>query len=135
MKKKALILMCLSVCLLPSCKTENFDEDFTLDREVRMEISGKEIFRYNPITCQEFYNNENCSFCVGTDTMSDFFAVKFNALPVKEGQTVYGSIKWTTPTSISTKDNVTLTVAKLEGDRIWLWDASTRIGVVVRILY
>jgi len=134
MRKLNFILLLIFGTILFACNEENIDEAFLLDNQVRMESSGTEIFRFNSITCQEFFNADNCSYSVGTDTMSDFFAAKFNTLPVQEGQTIYGSIKWTTPTSISTKENVALSVVKLEGDRIWLWSSTSRIGMVVRFL-
>ncbi|MCQ2182876.1 MAG: hypothetical protein MJY89_05680 [Bacteroidales bacterium] len=135
MKGLNILLISLLSCFLISCREENINEEFILDSEVRMEVNGTEIFRFNPITCQESFNLDNCSFCVGTDTMSDFFSVKLNTLPTQEGQIVFGFIRWTTPTSISTKDNVTLEVIKLEGDKVWLWSTSTRMGMVVRFLY
>lgn len=135
MKKLNIILIAMLVCTLLSCRKNQIDEGFTLDSNVRMEVSGTEIFRFNSITCQESFNYEDRCFCVGTDTMSDFFSVKLNAVPNQEGQTVYGSLRWTTPTSISSKNNVALKVIKLESDKVWLWSTTADIGLVVRFLY
>lgn len=135
MTKKLLRLAGLACCLLASCKVEDIDDSFLLDNEIRIEVSGIEYFRYDPLTCQLFCNYAGSSFYAGTDTMSDFFSVKLDVIPTEIEQKVTGSIKWTTPSSISSKDNVALEVVRLEGDKIWLWSTSSRVGMVIKILY
>lgn len=132
MKRFPLIfLLCIFVA---SCHQEAIDESFLLDDSVRMIYEGREVFRYEALNCQLSFNKENREFCSGTDTMSDYFAVRLNDIPFQTGQTVSGWLEWTTTTSIRTKDNVALEVVRLEGDIVWLWNSSGRTGLVIRVL-
>ena len=66
--------------------------------------------------------------------MSDYFLVRFDRTPDALGQRVSADIEWTTRDNIQKKNNVTLEVGKIEGDKVWLWSQSARIGLTVRIL-
>jgi len=138
MKHPAIILsFILSICLFLSCNKDDgaYDKQFLKDDTIRMEVSHSDVLRYDPMLCQESYNRIKNSFCVGNDTMSDFFSVKLSELPSESGQMITGSLMWTTSSSIRKEDSVALEVVKLEGDRVWLWSSSAVIGVVVRFLF
>jgi len=140
MKKTDIILLAtLFCCMFLSCKKDNgggaYDKAFTKDNTVRMEVAHEEILRYDSATCQESFNRKNSTFCVGTDTMSDFFSLDLSSLPTEEGQTIISSLMWTTPSDIQKEESVAFEVIKLEGDRVWLWDSANSIGIVVRFLF
>mgnify|MGYP006872994988 CR=1 FL=1 len=123
-----ILLLCLS-----GCREHNISDDFRLDDTIRMEIKGYTIFRYNPLSCQIGFNRERSEFRVHTDNMSDFYIVRLDEMPVAEGQIIDGTASWTTGNDLHNK-KTSFEVIRLEGDKIWLWSASTRIAMVVRTL-
>jgi len=140
MKKPDIILLVtLFCCLSLSCRKANgngdYDKTFTKDNTVRMEVAHEVILRYDSATCQESFNRKNSTFCIGTDTMSDFFYLDLDSLPTEEGQTIVSSLMWTTSSDIQKEESVDFKVIKLEGDRVWLWDSTNSIGIVVRFLF
>lgn len=135
--KRFLILLMIAVtgCLCSSCVDDNSIPEFTKDERIRMTYGGREMFVYNPLTCQLAFNREHCEFRAHTDNMSDYITVKFDMLPEHSDQEVTATVTWTTDTSVETRKNVTLKVVRLEGDKVWLWGKSSRIAMTVRILY
>lgn len=131
MKRTAAILA--FALLLCGCREDNVSEEFRLSDELRIEIKGYTTFRYNPMTCQIAYNRDKCEFRVHTDNMSDFYALKLAQYPAETGQTISGTVSWTTGSNIHNK-KTTFEVLKLEGDKIWLWSSRNKIALVVRSL-
>lgn len=134
MRKFAIILLLSAVSLLTGCRNDDISEAFSLDETVRLECDGTVVFRFNPLTCQQFFNRDTGTFRAGTDTMSDYFSVRLSDIPNVHGDVIRGDIKWTTRKSSSDIRNVTLKVIRLEDDTLWLWSAKEKIGLVVRTL-
>lgn len=133
MKKAAFILL-LTATLLCSCNDDRFVSAFVEDDSIRLVENSKVVFTYDPLTCQMGFNRDRAEFRVHTDNGSDFYTLSLSAMPRWKGQEVRGTLVWTTATDINTKRNVTFTVERVEGDRIWLWTGNGRVGVVVRVL-
>ena len=134
MKRLIHIFACLPAILLWACEPHHaMSEEFAQDDEIRMEIKGYTTFRYDPNTCQIGFNRENCEFRVHTDNMSDFYVVRLDYIPVEEGEVLNGTVSWTTGDDLHNKKTA-FEAVKLEGSKIWLWSASTRIAMVVRTL-
>ena len=64
----------------------------------------------------------------------DYFCVTLNAIPVQEGETVMGDLRWTTSTSINSRNRIALEAVKVEGDEIWLWNRQSQTALVIRVL-
>ena len=135
MRKFAFILLLTAAGLLAGCRHDDVSEAFSLDGTVRIECDGAIVFQYNPVTCQQFFNRDSGTFRVGTDTMSDYFSVTLAEIPSSHGDVVRGDIRWTTDSGMSDIRNVTLKVMKLEGDTVWLWSRSAKIGLTLKLLY
>lgn len=127
------VIFAVVLATFAGCKSENLSEEFVLDRTPRMEIKGYTTFLYDPLTCQVGFNQENCEFRVHTDNMSDFFIVRLNEMPSGENQIIEGTAQWTTGDDLHNK-KTRFSVVKMDGDRIWLWSAESRIAVVVQAL-
>ena len=97
-------------------------------------MGGSIAFSYEPNTCQLAFSRDLREFRAYTDTMSDFFVASFSQVPAELGQRLTADLVWTTERDVLTRKNLTLEVVRLEGDMVWLWSASGRIGLVVRIL-
>ena len=133
MKRITLTLMILALVVC-SCDRNKEMQALVQDGTVRLTVGGVTQFTYDPSTCQMGFCREKGEFRMGTDNMSDYFILKVSAIPTSEGEVVSGDLVWTTWSSIQSKNRIALEAVKLEGDKIWLWNSSTRIGAVVRVL-
>lgn len=126
-------IFAIVLAALTGCRSEFLAEDFTEDRTLRMVIKGYTTFLYDPLNCQVGFNMENREFRVHTDNMSDFFIIRLDEMPSAEDQVIGGSAQWTTGDDLHSKRS-RFTVVKMDGDRIWLWSAESRIAVVLQVL-
>ena len=133
MRKLAVILL-LSLLALTGCQDERQRAAFCENEGVRLLVGGSIAFSYEPNTCQLAFSRDRREFRAFTDSMSDFFVATFSRVPDSMGQRLTASLTWTTEREVLTRKNLTLEVVRLEGDMVWLWSASGRIGLVVRIL-
>lgn len=120
--------------LLCACNASRFEAAFLEGSQIRLQVGQVNQFVYKPQDCQLAYSFTSCTFCAHNDSMSDYFLVRFDRTPDALGQRVSADIEWTTRDNIQKKHNVTLEVGKIEGDIVWLWSQSARIGLTVRIL-
>ena len=130
MKIPAAIFLAALVLGFASCREHTLSDDFKFDSTIRMQIKGYTTFRYEPETCQIGFNRDRCEFRIHTDNMSDFYIIRLDEMPAAEGQTVDGTVSWTTGDDLHTK-KTSFEVIRLEGGKIWLWSPSTRIAAVV----
>ena len=133
MRRIAVILL-LSLLALTGCQDERQRAAFCENEGVRLLVGGSIAFSYEPNTCQLAFSRDRREFRAFTDSMSDFFVATFSRVPDSMGQRLTASLTWTTEREVLTRKNLTLEVVRLEGDMVWLWSASGRIGLVVRIL-
>lgn len=110
------------------------DLEFATHDEIRLEVNGRMVMEYDENTCQIGFNRDRCEFRIMSDTASDYFTVKLDKIPSSSGETLDGTVKWTTETTVETRHNIALRVVKLEGDRIWLRDTNGRIAVCLRLI-
>lgn len=129
-------LLLLLALLLPavSCSDERMRNAFCESEEIRLMVGGDFPFIYDPATCQLAFSRDLRQFRAHTDNMSDFFSVTLSEVPSGIGQRVSGNLIWTTHKEVLTRKNLTLEVVRIEGDQIWLWSDSGRIGLTIRIL-
>ena len=132
MKHWAAILIII-LAAFTGCRREDMSQDFLEDNTLRMEIKGYTTFRYDPLRCQVGFNREKLEFRVHTDNMSDFFIVRLDEMPEGENQFLNGTVQWTTGDDLHSK-KTGFSVAKMDGDKVWLWSAQGRIAVVLQIL-
>ena len=135
MKRLAILMVALALCV--SCEHNRGFENALLKSETEcLRISGKDVFVYDPLTCQLGYNAALREYRVGTDTMSDYFCLRLSATPREEGQTIDKClVEWTTADDMRSLKNLTFEVKRLdESGRIWLWCKSSKVFVLVRSL-
>ena len=135
MRKLLRILLVLSaLLLLAGCQDERQRAAFCENEGVRLLVGGSIAFSFEPNSCQLAFSRDLREFRAYTDTMSDFFVATFSQVPSELEQRLTADLVWTTEREVLTRKNLTLEVVRLEGDMVWLWSASGRIGLVVRIL-
>ena len=133
-KRIIILLSALLPPLLQGCNPRQDMEAMLSDGTVRLSVKGSEKMVYNPLTCQMAFNRQKCTFRVLTDSMSDYFSLSLDALPTTQGEEVCGSISWTEQDRVESKNEVALSVVKLQGDKVWLWDDDQRILCVFKVL-
>ena len=135
MRLPASIYMILAVFLLASCQGMKMDPEFAATTDCNLRVKGTVVFKYSSLTCQQAFNREKCEFRVHTDNMSDYYCVILNSVPTAEGQSVKGSITWTSQSDIVTKKDLSFQVKKTDrSGRLWLWCRKEQIGVVIHVL-
>lgn len=124
----------LLILLLCGCNDTRRINAFTENGDIRLQVGGSVQFRYDPLTCQLSFSRDNRTFRASTDNTSDFFVAELSAIPTQLGETVTADLEWTSPTDVLSRKNLTLEVVRIEGENIWLWSSSGRIGLSMRIL-
>lgn len=127
----SLIAACLLLC---GCNDSRLIEAFSASDAIRLQVGGAEQFRYEPLTCQLAFSYDRKTFRALTDNASDFFVASFNNIPGEVGQIVTANLSWTTMTDIVSRKNLSLEVIKIDGDKIWLWSKSGRIGLCITLI-
>lgn len=127
------ILMVVIAACVCSCRNDIFPE-FVSNPDVHIEMNGNTILRYDEVTCQMGFNRDRRQFRMSTDSMSDYFSITMNMIPVIEGETIKGDLVWTTDRDVVTRKNIALEVVKTEDDKFWLWNEQERIALVIEIL-
>lgn len=133
-RHNAYILTLLCLLSLCACNDSRRINAFTESDEIRLQTGGSVQLRYTPLTCQLSYSRDLKEFRVHTDNMSDYFCLSLSEIPVSEGQTVSGDLVWTSPRDVLARKNLALETVRLEGEKIWLWSRSARIGICVRTI-
>ncbi|MBP9998903.1 MAG: hypothetical protein KBS67_06635 [Bacteroidales bacterium] len=135
MRKCLSLLFTAFAVLISSCtRPDVVPEGFLMDDCVRLEMNGKDLFRYNEDRCQLYFNRNAHGFGAHTDTMSDYFFLRLDGIPSGMDEELIGFLRWTTDRDEPSRDGITLRVVKLQGDKFWLWDYSGRTGIVIRVL-
>ena len=134
MKRLFTILAFIALMMLGACDDSRIRNAFVENNDIRLQVGGTVHFRYDPLTCQISFSRDRREFRAQTDNTSDYYSLKLSEIPVKTGQTVSADLTWTTETDILTRESLNLEVIRLEGDRIWMWSRSGRIGVSMMVL-
>lgn len=117
------------------CRDNEIDSAFLGNDAIHLRVNGKNIFDFNEITCQLGYNDSKQEYRVHDDTMADYYIVTLYEKPAEEGQSIKGEIEWTTSSDIVRKRDINFKVVKIDSDhKMWLWEKTNKIGVVVKAL-
>ncbi len=120
--------------LLCGCNDTRRRNAFVENNDIRLQVGSTVHFRYDPLTCQMAFSRDRKEFRAQTDNTSDYYSVVLSDIPVQTGETVSADLTWTTETDILTRNDLSLEVLKIDGDRIWLWSSSGRIGVSIVVM-
>lgn len=120
---------------LCACNDKNgFDRAFLESDTVSMTCKKEVVFQYDPLTCQLSYNDSRREFRASTDNMSDYFVVRLGASPSEKGQVINGSLSWTGEDYLRNLNNVSFTVEKISGNKVWLWNQLNKVAVVIQMV-
>ena len=130
-------ILALFVLVLMSSACNPFDvEEVLLSREdISLTWRGNDQIVYDPLTWQIGYNDRTYEYRVNDDAMADYYIVRCDARLSSEGQEVYADVEWTVKSNIKRYEHLKFTVRKVGTDgRIWLWNRSQNIGVIVKVI-
>lgn len=131
MKGKHILALILSLTAICSCVKNELNPEFVKSDAVRLVVSGREMLRYDELTFQMAYNSTLHEFRVHTDNMSDYYIVRLSKVPNSVNQEVSGEIVWNTASGDGSINNTAFKAVRLEGGKIWLWDAADNVAVIV----
>ncbi len=131
---RAFTALLAALTLLTACDRSRERNAFVESGEIRLQVGMAVQFRYDPLKCQMSFNRARREFRAQTDNVSDYYSATLSVIPVSEGETLTADIFWTTDTDVLHRKNLALEVVKIEGETIWLWSDSGRIGLSVIIL-
>jgi len=133
--RKILTLMLLAA-LACSCNREylEVEEEMTGCNGIGLWIKGERVFEYSDNLCQYSWNPDDFVFRSFDDSMTEWFSVSMDSVPLEEGDKVTATLKWTTRTDIKTKKGVELKVIKTERQKIWLWSRKTGTGAIIEVI-
>ncbi len=131
---RKITIVLAALALLTGCDRARERNAFVESGEIRLQVGNAVQFRYDPLKCQMTFNRERKEFRAQTDNVSDYYVAKLSEIPTFEGQTLSADLSWTTTTDVLKRKNLALEVVKIEGEKIWLWSDSGRIGLSVLVL-
>lgn len=134
MRIKHLAIFFIAIITLSSCGRQRRMNAFRDNEEVSLQVAGNVQFHFEPLKCQMAFSRSKKEFRANTDNMSDFYIVQMSQIPVDQGEKINAKLIWTTPTDILSRNDLTLEAVRIEGEKIWLWSESGRIGVCVYVL-
>lgn len=132
--KRFIAILLMTSTLLCGCNDTRRRNAFVENNDIRLQVGSTVHFRYDPLTCQMAFSRDRKEFRAQTDNTSDYYSVVLSDIPVQTGETVSADLTWTTETDILTRNDLSLEVLKIDGDRIWLWSSSGRIGVSIVVM-
>lgn len=134
-KFRSILIAALSLLSFVSCHDKGYEEAFLLDYNVCLRRNSVVVFYYDPLTCQLACNASRNEYRAFTDNMSDYFNMTLSSAPREEGETVRGSLEWTTSNNIQYLTDLDFKVEKMDSEgRIWLWNKDQKLFVVIRQL-
>ena len=103
--------------------------------DLSLTIKGELQFSYDPLTCQLGQNITDNEYRVYDDALGNWFTVKCSEKPSFEGQKLNASVSWTTADNIRKENDLGFEIHRIDGKgKIWMWNDSKDIGVVIQEL-
>ena len=130
------LLVLPALLLAASCnRTLEPDSTFIATQGIQLKVMGSVIHTYDPLTWQLGYKPSSKEFRVGDDSMKNWYTVTCSKIPSRVGDKFDATVTWSAGLSSNSVQG-SFEVAKVEGDRYWLWCGEKKIqtGVTVCIL-
>lgn len=136
MRKVLNILLCVLAAMAFVCchGRHGYDRSFTDSDNISLTVNKVTVFDYDPLTCQLGYNDSKREFRVSTDNMSDYFVITLSKIPTSKDERVTGNISWTGEDYIKDLKNQTFETVKVERGKIWLWNQTNKLAIIIPIM-
>ena len=137
MRKRITLFFALFAALLlfQACNRDGFNKADLEITDVCLKVKGAVVYQYVSGASQMAFNRGRREFRAGTDTMSDYFRLTMSEIPRESGQTLTGSLQWTTSDNTPSLSGLSFKVERIGDDgTVWLWCPSQKILVVMKLL-
>ncbi len=133
--RKYIYILLVTLSALTGCKRFDIDEILLEREDLSLTVKGELQLSYDPLTWQAGQNVTENEYRIYDDALSNWFIVKCNEKPTHEGQELKATISWTTPDDIRKESDLEFEVHKIDSKgKIWMWNNSKDIGVVIQEL-
>lgn len=117
------------------CRCFDIDEILLEREDLSLTVKGELQFSYDPLTCQIGQNVTENEYRIYDDILSNWLIVKCDEKPTHEGQKFQATISWTTSDDVRKENDLEFEVHKIDSKgKIWMWNNSKDIGVVIQEL-
>lgn len=124
-----------AVLAVTGCRRFDVDHILLERSDLSLTIKGELQFSYDPLTCQLGQNITDNEYRVYDDALGNWFTVKCSEKPSFEGQKLNASVSWTTADNIRKENDLGFEIHRIDGKgKIWMWNDSKDIGVVIQEL-
>ena len=135
MNMKRIIYIMSAILALTGCRRFDIDEVLLEREEMSLTVKGELQFSYDPPTCQAGQNVATNEYRFYDDAIGNWVIVKCDEKPTFEGQELKATVSWTTPNDVRKENDLEFEVHKINSKgKIWMWNNSKDIGVVIQEL-
>ncbi|MBQ2874667.1 MAG: hypothetical protein IJE85_05145 [Bacteroidales bacterium] len=129
------IVLILTMALAVTGCRYDVDEILLQREDISLTMKGQTEFVYDAASCQLSHNASTNEYRMYDDKLSEWVSIKCSARPDTEDQVLYADISWTASSSTRSERGLKFTVQKTASDgRVWMWNKSKRIGIVIKNL-
>lgn len=130
------VCIVLTICAIACREEKSFDGGLTRKYDVPcMLVVGTVKHKYAEDAWQELYSPTQMLFRIGDDTMSEYFQVELSVVPSRVGQSLTGSLEWTSDSDVRGYKDLSWTVEDItDAGLIWLWNSQHKIAVALRVI-
>ena len=132
--KKAVLILCALLPLIFSCEDPEEIAAITSLDTIRMEMTGKVLFTFDPLTWQYGFDEGYKEYRVHKDDVSEYFTIRFSHVPEVENEFVTATVTWTASGKVETRKNLTFQTLSMDAHRIWLYNRSYRLTLVLPVI-
>lgn len=134
MKKTTILAALAATLLLPACsKYSTPDPDFVNSDDICLKIEGRNVFTYDPETCQA--STGNALYRVTRDDRTSWYKLSCKEAVTDVGQNLKAELKWKEGEQVQTLKS-SFKVQRIDGDQLRvarLWSQRDGIGISVII--
>ena len=137
MNRLSAILLCAACAAsVASCnKWAEADSTFVDSSGYELRVAQRVVLSCDPLTWQFGYSPDTKEFRVSDDQMKTYWLARCSAIPQTKGQKLNATVSYTSGGEVKSIKGK-FEVAKIEGDKVWLWcgEKNNHIGVSVRLI-
>lgn len=132
---RKILLMTALILAAAGCCRYDVDEVLLVKTDISMTWKGQDQFVYIPASCQFSHNITTNEYRAFDDRLSNWFTIRCSERPDTEGQELTADVTWTSTDATKSEKALEFTVHKTDSKgRIWLWNKSKNIGIVIKNL-
>ena len=129
---KRLIIISILALSIYGCDIYSPDEILLQRSDISLTEKGEVEVDFDTACIQLGFNDRNNEYRAYDDKLSSWFVIRCSERPSAEGQEVSVYVKWTGKKSSKAYQDLTFTVEKMDAEKVWMWNESNRIGIIIK---